>query len=77
MERGCRVLQWLTLMPGTRHFYGASAGQSTLIAAMDVFFGVKHGTAEEQARHSHYLDEMRHYTPTWHRAFLTDLAEAR
>eukprot|EP00730_Choanoeca_flexa_P019259 TRINITY_DN9403_c0_g1_i1.p1 TRINITY_DN9403_c0_g1~~TRINITY_DN9403_c0_g1_i1.p1 ORF type:complete len:411 (+),score=90.63 TRINITY_DN9403_c0_g1_i1:179-1234(+) len=57
--------------------FGASAGQSALIASFDVFFGAVHGTLEEQRKRSHYLDQMRDYIPKQHRDFLADLSKAR
>ena len=49
---------------------GPSAGQSSLIAALDIFLGVSHGnnpTAEQ------FLRRMRLYTPRHHRNFLRHL----
>lgn len=49
---------------------GASAGQSSLISALDIFLGVSHGnnpTAE------HFLRRMRLYMPRHHRNFLRHL----
>ncbi|CAF1357940.1 unnamed protein product [Rotaria sp. Silwood1] len=51
----------------TRQFlHGASAAQSSLIAAFDVFFDVKHD--REQTRE--FISEMRFYMPPKHRQFL-------
>lgn len=51
----------------TRQFlHGASAGQSSLIAAFDVFFDVKHQSEQT----SGFMSEMRHYMPIKHRRFL-------
>lgn len=52
--------------------HGGSAAQSSLIAAFDEFYGVKH-------QHEHtreYLAGMRHYMPRGHRQFLTALGAA-
>lgn len=49
--------------------HGASAAQSSLIAALDVFFDVKHGS--EQTRE--FISEMRYYMPPKHRQFLDTL----
>lgn len=49
---------------------GPSAGQSSLVAALDIFLGVSHGnntTAE------HFLRRMRLYMPRHHRNFLRHL----
>jgi indoleamine 2,3-dioxygenase len=50
--------------------HGASAAQSSLIAAFDVFFDVKH--ASEQT--CEFINEMRFYMPPKHRQFLEMLA---
>ncbi|CAF3332274.1 unnamed protein product [Rotaria socialis] len=51
----------------TRQFlHGASAAQSSLIAAFDVFFDVKHDS--EHTRE--FISEMRFYMPPKHRQFL-------
>ncbi|CAF0999679.1 unnamed protein product [Rotaria sordida] len=51
----------------TRQFlHGASAAQSSLIAAFDVFFDVKH--VSERTRE--FISEMRFYMPLKHRQFL-------
>lgn len=51
----------------TRQFlHGPSAGQSSLIAAFDVFFGVNHNS--EHTRE--FMSEMRYYMPPKHRQFL-------
>jgi indoleamine 2,3-dioxygenase len=50
--------------------HGASAAQSSLIAAFDVFFDVKHDS--EQTRE--FISEMRFYMPPKHRQFLDILA---
>ncbi len=49
--------------------HGASAAQSSLIAAFDVFFDVKHGS--EHTRE--FITDMRFYMPLKHRQFLQTL----
>ena len=56
----------------TRQFlHGASAAQSSLIAAFDAFFHVEHNS--EQTRE--FISEMRFYMPPKHRQFLERLGE--
>ena len=58
----------------TRQFlHGASAAQSSLIAAFDVFFDVKHKSEQTQE----FMSEMRHYMPMKHRRFLEVLGAQR
>jgi indoleamine 2,3-dioxygenase len=70
-----------------RELSGPSAGQSTLIHALDVFLGVNHtlqrtGPAHPAGAHSHsasilkpegFLERMQKYMPRHHRAFLNHL----
>lgn len=52
------------------HTYrGISAAQSSLFAALDIFFGIEHRVQ--------YLKEMRMHMPKGHREFLADMEEAR
>ncbi|EDQ90646.1 uncharacterized protein MONBRDRAFT_31854 [Monosiga brevicollis MX1] len=69
-----------------QHYFGASAAQSPAIAALDVFLGVRHGTAgdastavedPDKKTEVHYLQAMRHYMVERHRAFLSQLAIER
>ncbi|UJR20213.1 hypothetical protein I4U23_023344 [Adineta vaga] len=51
--------------------HGASAAQSSLIAAFDVFFNVKHDSEQTHE----FINEMRRYMPLKHRQFLEMLAK--
>lgn len=52
-----------------RIFSGGSAGQSSLIQAVDAALGVNHGAGP----HAAYLRSLRAYMPPGHRRFVTDL----
>lgn len=53
--------------------HGASAAQSALIAAFDVFFDIKHDSG-----HTHeFISEMRFYMPIKHRRFLERLGSEK
>lgn len=60
-----------------RLFSGPSAGQSSLIHAIDIFLTVDHSqTAEEEgANESSFLQRMLQYMPLPHRTFLGHLAD--
>jgi indoleamine 2,3-dioxygenase len=50
---------------------GPSAGQSSLVHALDIFFGVEHGSSSSSQS---WFDRMRHYMPRHHRNFLRHLS---
>ena len=49
-------------------YHGASAGQSSIIHALDIFLGAKHSGNEKN-----FLEAMRSYMPSEHREFLAHL----
>ncbi|KAJ3746233.1 Indoleamine 2,3-dioxygenase [Lentinula detonsa] len=57
--------------PSPTQLSGPSAGQSSLIHALDIFLGVQHAEGEEEV-----LRKMRAYMPRHHRRFLGHLAES-
>ncbi|KAJ3793789.1 Indoleamine 2,3-dioxygenase [Lentinula aff. detonsa] len=57
--------------PLPTHLSGPSAGQSSLIHALDIFLGVRHAEGEEEV-----LRKMRAYMPRHHRRFLGHLKES-
>ncbi|KAJ3724234.1 tryptophan 2,3-dioxygenase [Lentinula guzmanii] len=57
--------------PLPTHLSGPSAGQSSLIHALDIFLGVRHAEGEEEV-----LRKMRAYMPRHHRRFLAHLKES-
>jgi len=62
-----------------RKFSGPSAGQSTLIHALDVFLMVDHRQQSEESDASNeetFMQRMKAYMPHPHRSFLTHLADA-
>ncbi|KAF5391581.1 hypothetical protein D9757_002506 [Collybiopsis confluens] len=61
----------LNMLPGDRELSGASAGQSSLIHALDVFLGVNH----EQPNKLSYMKRMQRYMPHHHRCFLDHLSK--
>lgn len=63
-----------------RHVAGPSAGQSSLIHALDAFLDVDHGHGRVRSRHGAenrgketFMERMMLYMPSHHRAFLTHL----
>lgn len=52
---------------------GPSAGQSSLIHALDVFLGVDHEKGEGRGAEPSFLTKMEQYMPRHHRAFLQQL----
>jgi indoleamine 2,3-dioxygenase len=58
-----------------RKFSGPSAGQSTLIHALDVFLMVDHKQSSETAEET-FMSRMQAYMPHPHRSFLTHLMNA-
>jgi indoleamine 2,3-dioxygenase len=72
-----------------RQYAGGSAGQSSLIQALDVFLGVNHYPTSSEwrewkknpelynpSKHVNYLMKIRDYMPNAHRQFLYDLKAA-
>ncbi|KAJ3785177.1 Indoleamine 2,3-dioxygenase [Lentinula aff. detonsa] len=57
--------------PLPTHLSGPSAGQSSLIHALDIFLGIRHAEGEEEV-----LRKMRAYMPRHHRRFLAHLKES-
>jgi indoleamine 2,3-dioxygenase len=52
-----------------RKYVGGSAGQSSLIQALDAVLGIDHGDSPA----GHYLRSIRSYMPAAHRRFVTDI----
>ncbi|KXN92192.1 Indoleamine 2,3-dioxygenase 1 [Leucoagaricus sp. SymC.cos] len=59
---------------------GPSAGQSSVMHALDVFLGVDHtskkGSVETKDGHGRFMEKMRLYMPKKHRDFLASLASS-
>jgi indoleamine 2,3-dioxygenase len=58
-----------------RLFSGPSAGQSSLIHAIDIFLTVDHSAPADQPNEATFVSRMKQYMPAPHRAFLTHLDE--
>jgi indoleamine 2,3-dioxygenase len=61
---------------------GPSAGQSSVMHALDIFLGVDHktfhnkGTVDTKDRHAQFMEKMRLYMPKKHREYLASLASS-
>jgi indoleamine 2,3-dioxygenase len=57
---------------------GPSAGQSSVMHALDIFLGVDHRTPRKNAKdgHSQFMEKMRLYMPKKHRDYLASLASS-
>lgn len=57
---------------------GPSAGQSSVMHALDIFLGVDHkkGPAESRDRHGQFMEKMRQYMPGKHREYLAFLSSS-
>jgi indoleamine 2,3-dioxygenase len=53
-----------------RLYVGGSAGQGSLIQALDMVFGIDHGSSKAAPI---YVRDMRRYMPTGHRRFVRDV----
>ncbi|CAE6447887.1 unnamed protein product [Rhizoctonia solani] len=56
---------------------GPSAGQSSLVHALDIFLGVDHERGEGRGAEPTFLTKMEQYMPRHHRAFLQHLRRPR
>ncbi|KAJ4480312.1 Indoleamine 2,3-dioxygenase [Lentinula lateritia] len=68
---GARDYTDLNMLPPDRELSGASAGQSSLIHALDVFLGINH----ERPNSLSFMKRMQRYMPRQHRQFLDHLAK--
>ncbi|XP_044516784.1 indoleamine 2,3-dioxygenase 1 isoform X2 [Gracilinanus agilis] len=56
-----------------RKFAGGSAAQSSIIQCFDALLGIQHGTVDDNSS-AQFLQEMRDYMPSSHKAFLEAVA---